>query len=152
MWHTFQPLPSMMAGNYWLENEHIEIDRLLHLLAVTSLLVRLPLLRWHWWDETQIHCQNKQEIYQSQEIVICTFRSLLHDGDKCEIRQVHFQTIDGGFFRLLICFKVAYQFEWRSRIDWQMRCLPEHNLNFQFHIRLHHVSLITKITAIPDRN
>lgn len=28
----------MMAENYWLENEHIEIDRLLHLLAVTFLL------------------------------------------------------------------------------------------------------------------
>lgn len=74
---------NLMAENYWLENEHSEIDRLLHLLTVTfSLylcLLSSPLsLRffapWHWWDETQIRCQNKQEIYQSPEMAVSCAR------------------------------------------------------------------------------
>lgn len=43
----------------------------------------VSLSRWRWWDGTQIRCHNKHEIYQSQQ-----------RGDKCEIRQVHYQTID----------------------------------------------------------
>lgn len=87
--------------NYWLENEHNEIDRLLHLLAVTFLSFLPPSFdcvvffspcdffspAWHWWDETQIHCQNKQEIYQSPEMAWrYLLPAMLHGGDKCEIR------------------------------------------------------------------
>lgn len=91
----FQSSPADDDGwNYWLENEHIATVRLLHLLAVTFLLFSFSFpfyecvfVRWHWWDKTQICCQNKQEIYQSLEK--SSYLPATSDKCKIKIRRVH---------------------------------------------------------------
>lgn len=79
---------------------------------------------WHWWDETQIRCQNKQEIYQSPERLLY-LPAITWWHDKCEIkiRQVHYQTIDERRWVREWGLRVAaiWMREEKSRI-WQMRC------------------------------
>lgn len=81
----------MMAENYWLENEHIEIDRLLHLLAVTFLfilfdffrLLSLPSLRVLLFRDTDgmkrrfVVKINRKSINLLRDCYTCL---LLHDG------------------------------------------------------------------------
>lgn len=128
----------MMADeNYWLENERIETDRSIRSLVRCFLLCDFLCLRLQrrdtWWDETQIQCQNKQEIYQSPVIVILSRVPSSGEGDKCEIRQVHYQTIVDGnndAFQLLIYSVITSiwmetnemstwsQFKFQRRLSW----------------------------------